>query len=181
MRHPVTKIFLARLRALAAAERAAYPVTHLPGFMTPFARHTIRLEEKEGGDLVILEAGEATALLFGRALVGGRWTDLFREGDRARAARMMSACLRDRIACVFSADAAHSRFRRTAIEAMLAPEPWPVGSPRRASICVAAFGFPRHRGAAPLPELSLTGERYADMDGFVGHGATLRHFRGAAR
>ena len=94
---------------------------------------------------------------------------------------MSAACLRDRVACVFGAEAVHSRFRRTAIEAMLAPEPWPVGAPRRGSICIAAFGFRRERGAAALPPLTVTSERYADMDGFVGHGATLRHFRGVIR
>lgn len=168
MKHPVTKLFLARLRALAAAQRAAYPVTALPALITPFARHAIRIERSGQDEFIIVDAGLTVATLFGRPLAGTAAAELFEEGDRARVEAMLSAALSDRIGCVFGAEARHSRFRVTALEAMLTPEPIEAAQPKRACVCMISFGYPRRFGQQTLPKLALTGERYVDLDGFAG-------------
>lgn len=168
MKHPVIKLFLARLRAVAAADRAAYPVLALPALLAPFARHAIRVEEKRDGGFAVIAEGEAIQALFGRSVTGLAIGDLFQGEDSQRINAMLSASLSDRVACVVGAEAQHSRFRSTMLEAMLAPEPAQPGAPRRISLCLIAFGFRRRAGRRALPALKLTSSRFVDLDGLAG-------------
>ena len=173
MKHPIVRLFLARLRALAAVGRAAFPVVGLPAFLTPFARHVLRIERVADGSFVIVETGEAVATLFARTIVGRPFTELFREEDRARVEALLAATCADRIACLFGAEA-RFRYRVTAIEAMIVPEPLDDGVPIRASACLVSIGFPRGWGSRPLPPLTLRSERFVDLDGLSGGAATKR-------
>lgn len=168
MKHPVIKLFLARLRALAAVERAAYPVLALPAMLTPFARHAIRIEEGHDGAFRVIAEGEAAAALFGRSIVGAKVADLFQAGDGGRLDEILAGALTDRMACVLGAQVHHNKFRATAVEAMLTPEPAQPGAPRRLSLCVIAFGFRKRGRARSLPALSLLSARFVDLDGFAG-------------
>lgn len=172
VKHPIVKLFFARLRALAAVGRAAFPILSLPPFLAPFAAHTLRIEKRAGEGFVVTEAGDTVGALFGRTIVGLPFADLFRSEDRSRVSAMLGAIAADRIACVFGAEA-RIRLRVTAIEAMLAPEPADAAQPARTSACLVSIGFPRGFGRRPLPPLSLRSKRFLDLDGLAGEAPRL--------
>lgn len=167
MKHPVIKLFLGRLRAIAAADRAAYPRAPLPAMLGPFSPYLLRIEQSGEGKYVIVSAGEAVEALFGRAIKGSPITDLFEPADQARVRYMIAAAMNDRIGCVFGGEARLSRFRSIAIEAMLTPEPGEPGAPPRASACLIRFGSQRGRGRNLSPtRLRMVSERFVDLDGW---------------
>ncbi|MET0605137.1 MAG: PAS domain-containing protein [Beijerinckiaceae bacterium] len=176
MKHPIIRLFVARLRALAAADRAAFPVPRLRGFMGPFARHMINITLDASGKITLADAGDDVARMFGRNIAGASLADLFVEQDRARIHALASAAIRERVACAFGAVAHHTKFRATHIEGVLTPEPRLDGEWRFASACVISYGFTYGKRAGALPLLTLTSERFVDLDGFVGRPDGLRLF-----
>jgi len=167
VKHPVTKLFLARIRALAAAQRAAGQHAGPPTLAGPFERHMIAIERNAAGRFAIVAAGETVASLLGRPVIGAAAASLFAEIDRPRIESMLAAAMSERVGCAFGAEARWSRFHATPVEAMLAPESSLTGL-RRASVCLISFRYRRRHGARALPPLSLLSERYVELDGFAG-------------
>lgn len=168
MKHPVTRLFLARIRALAAAQRACLPPVGPLLLAGPFHRHTLRIERGASGGFAIVAAGEAVAALLGRPIVGAPAASLFVESDRLRIESMLAEAVGDRIGCVLGAVAQRARFAATPVEAMLTPEPFMPPGGGCISACLISFSYPYPGGARALPPLALVSERYVELDGFAG-------------
>ncbi|WP_342361648.1 hypothetical protein [Terrarubrum flagellatum] len=182
MKHPIIKLFLARLRAISAAERAAYPVPELWPFLEPFSRHLIRFEERAGGGFVVIGAGDSVARLFSRPIVGSALSELFGEGDEHRVTSMLTSALSDGVGWVFGGEIRTSRFRAITIEAAFAPEPRQPDAPRRGAACILPFNLSNRRARIVAPRLWLSSQRSFDLDQLSGaHSRRQRPHSGLRR
>jgi hypothetical protein len=80
---------------------------------------------------------------------------------------MLTAAERDRIGCVFGAEARLSRFRACAVEAFVTPEPASPATGRGLAACLVSIGFPAGWDRARLAPLALLSLRFVDLDGLA--------------